>query len=324
MISIIGGSGFIGDKLSELFDFCKVPFVIVDIEKPYRFYHKYYQVDIRDLKSSEKVFSGCNQIINLAAKHQDNIRPVNLYYDVNVRGAEETVRIAEKFSIKKIVFVSSTAVYGLHITTASEETPLRPFGHYGKSKLQAEQVYNDWQRRTGNCLIIIRPTVVFGEGNRGNFHNLLIQLREGNFLMVGNGENKKSMAYVGNIAAFIKYCAEEIHQGLHIFNYSDGPDLTMNELVRVISQKLNKKILRMKIPYLLGLVVGYALDLLSYITKKEFLITSVRVKKFCANTHFSSDIVGKSGFKREFTLMEGLERTLLFEFGKEYSHRTLD
>ena len=53
---------------------------------------------------------------------------------------------------------------------------------------------------------ILRPTVIFGERNRGNVYNLLRQISSGKFLMVGKGENKKSMAYVGNIVAFIK-CA---------------------------------------------------------------------------------------------------------------------
>lgn len=49
---------------------------------------------------------------------------------------------------------------------------------------------------------ILRPTVIFGERNRGNVYNLLKQISGGKFLMVGKGNNRKSMAYVGNIVAF--------------------------------------------------------------------------------------------------------------------------
>ena len=81
-----------------------------------------------------------------------------------------------------------------------------------------------------NSLVIVRPTVIFSEGNRGNVFNLLNEMASGKFLMVGKGENKKSMAYIGNIVAFIETCVAS-EQKYGIYNYVDTPDLTMNELV---------------------------------------------------------------------------------------------
>ncbi len=316
MISIIGGSGFIGSRFTELLDEEKLMFTNFDINEPERFRDQYLQSDIRFIHQVEEVLKSSNQIVNLAAEHQDNVRPIDLYYSVNVEGARQVTTLAEKVGIKKIIFTSSAAVYGLHDSVVTEESHFKPFNHYGKSKLQAEQIYIDWQKRTGGCLVIIRPTVVFGEGNRGNVYNLLRLLNDGNFKMVGDGKNKKSMAYVGNIAAFIKYCSEEINQGLHIFNYSDGPDLSMNELVQMVSQQINKKPPGVQIPYVAGLMAGYMMDFMSSISGRQFPISAVRIKKFCANTQFSSELADATGFKREFTLTEGLERTLQYEFGQ--------
>ncbi|MBL3955904.1 NAD-dependent epimerase/dehydratase family protein, partial [Bacteroides thetaiotaomicron] len=64
---------------------------------------------------------------------------------------------------------------------------------------------------------ILRPTVIFGEGNRGNVYNLLRQITSGRFLMVGDGENRKSMAYVGNVVAFIAFLIENNMEGYHVF-----------------------------------------------------------------------------------------------------------
>ena len=52
-------------------------------------------------------------------------------------------------------------------------------------------------------LVIIRPTVIFGKGNRGNVFNLFNQINKGLFAMIGDGENIKSMAYVKNVASFL-------------------------------------------------------------------------------------------------------------------------
>ena len=58
----------------------------------------------------------------------------------------------------------------------------------------AENIYKDWfnEDPSKRTLIIIRPTVIFGEGNRGNVYNLLNQINSKKFAMFGNGKNKKS------------------------------------------------------------------------------------------------------------------------------------
>jgi nucleoside-diphosphate-sugar epimerase len=96
----------------------------------------------------------------------------------------------------------------------------------------AEDVYRQWREKDpeNRSLIIVRPTVVFGEGNRGNVYNLLNQINSGAFAMIGNGKNKKSMAYVENLAAFLVKCIES-DEKYAVYNYVDTPDFTMNELV---------------------------------------------------------------------------------------------
>ena len=168
--------------------------------------------------------------------------------------------------------------------------------------------HKDWN------IDIIRPTVIFGERNRGNVYNLLKQISSGKFLMVGNGKNKKSMAYVGNIVAFVKYMIDNVTKGYNVFNYIDKPDTDMNNLVAHVSKVLNKHIPMTHFPYWLGMLGGYCFDALAFITRKKLTVSSVRVKKFCATTEFDATKVHSCGFKAPFTLEEGLARTLEFEF----------
>jgi len=76
-----------------------------------------------------------------------------------------------------------------------------------KSKWQAEEVLRKWYDKNPQerNLNILRPAVIFGERNRGNVYNLLKQISSGAFRMVGKGDNKKSMAYVGDIVAPIEF-----------------------------------------------------------------------------------------------------------------------
>jgi len=156
--------------------------------------------------------------------------------------------------------------------------------------------------------------VIFGEANRGNVYNLLRQISSGKFLMIGKGENKKSMAYVGNVVAFIKHLIDNDRPGYRVFNYVDKPDFNMNELVSQVRSDLQQNGRLIRIPEVLGMLGGYGFDILAKATGKKLPISSVRVKKFCATTQFSADKLDASGFQRPFTLEEGLERTLRYEF----------
>ena len=317
-ITIIGGSGFVGSFLiKELRNF-----KVHNLDKnssPF-FDNITINGDIRNLDQI-KIPRTSKSVVLLAAEHRDDISPISLYYDVNVQGTKNVLDKMDEYAIKNLIFTSSVAIYGLDKENPDENHPEDPFNHYGKSKWEAEQVIKEWYDKDpeGKSVTIIRPTVIFGEKNRGNVFNLLKQIASGKFLMIGKGQNKKSMAYVGNVVAFIKHRLELFEEGYHVFNYVDKPDLTMTSLLKVIEKSLNKKIPSIRIPVWLGFLGGYGFDFLAFITRKKLAISSVRVKKFVATTQFDASKVHSSGFKPPFTLEEGLDRTLNYEFVQERS-----
>lgn len=313
-ITLIGGSGFVGTRLIELL---KDEYQIRNIDKRESHFHNDITVtgDVRDQTSVSRHLAGADLVVLLAAEHRDDVSPVSLYYDVNVGGMRNVLEAMETNGVKRIVFTSSVAVYGLNKKSPDEDHPADPFNHYGKSKWQAEQFLRQWYETHPDWNInILRPTVIFGERNRGNVYNLLKQISGGKFLMVGKGKNKKSMAYVGNIVSFIRFLIEQKPTGYNVYNYVDKPDFDMNELVSHVGNVLGKPIPSTHLPYWLGMCGGYGFDLLARLTGKKLSVSSVRVKKFCATTRFDAAKAHASGFKAPYTLEEGLERTLRFEF----------
>ena len=317
-IVMIGASGFVGTRLIDLLrnEPQKYEIKNVDLQSSHFFNDITVTGDVRVQEQMDEQLKGADLVVLLAAQHRDDVTPTSLYYDTNVGGMEVTLKAMEKNGIKRLVFFSSVAVYGLNKPNPNENySPKEPFNHYGKSKWQAEQVADKWHQNHPDWNIdIIRPTVIFGERNRGNVYNLLNQIQSGHFLMVGKGENQKSMAYVGNIVAFVRFMIENVKEGYNVFNYIDKPDLTMNELVAHVSDVLKKHIPATHFPYWMGMMGGYCFDLLANITGKKLTVSSVRVKKFCATTQFDSSKAMNSGFVPPFTLKEGLARTLEFEF----------
>ena len=316
-ITLIGASGFVGTRLLDLLSQDGTAYDLKNIDLlPSHFFNDLTQIgDVRIQEDMDEKLAGAEVVVLLAAQHRDDVSPVSLYYDTNVGGMEVTLEAMEKNGCKRLVFFSSVAVYGLNKDNPSEEFPADPFNHYGKSKWQAEQVLQKWYENHPDWNInIIRPTVIFGERNRGNVYNLLSQISGGKFLMVGSCNNRKSMAYVGNVVAFVKYMIENCESGYNVFNYVDKPDFSMNDLVSLVKKVLNKRIPSIHFPYWMGMAGGYCFDLLAKITGKKLPISSVRVKKFCATTEFDSSKMLSTGFVPPYSLEEGLTRTMEFEF----------
>ena len=316
-ITLIGGSGFVGTRLLDLLRAEPQKYECKNVDLlPSHFFNDITIIgDVRKQEQMDRELQNTDIVILLAAQHRDDVSPISLYYDTNVGGMQTTLKAMEKNGVSRIVFFSSVAVYGLNKNNPDEDHPADPFNHYGKSKWQAEEALQQWHvTHPGWNINIIRPTVIFGERNRGNVYNLLKQIASGKFLMVGKGQNKKSMAYVGNIVAFVKFLIDHSIEGYHVFNYTDKPDNDMNQLVSHISKVLDKHIPAVHYPYWLGMAGGYCFDFPAKLTGKKLAVSSVRVKKFCATTEFNATKAHLSGFKAPYTLDEGLARTLEFEF----------
>ncbi len=319
MIDIIGGSGFIGTRLvRRLID--KYPIKILDKKASGEFRNSSVICDVRSLDQLRGYISDGAVIINLAAEHRDDVFPKSLYDEVNVEGAKNICLVAREKDVRTIIFTSSVAVYGFAKIGTNESGEIAPFNDYGRTKYEAEQIFKLWQAEepSERILVVVRPTVVFGENNRGNVYNLLRQIASGKFIMIGNGENRKSMAYVENVAAFIEY-SMSFKPGVHIYNYSDKPDFTMNNLVKNVNLILGRSgSIHLRLPYALGFMIGKVFDLFANLTRQRLAISSIRVRKFCSNSVYNTKI-DHTTFVAPVSLEAAIEQTVKYEFLEKHN-----
>lgn len=315
-IAVIGGSGFIGTRLVAKLLALGHQVVIGDIRESdaYPDYRRF--CDVTRASTLPLVLEGCDTVYNLAAEHRDDVRPISRYYKVNCDGTRNLCESMSTLGIPRLIFASTVAIYGFTGSeSVTENQGPAPFNDYGRSKAEAEDVVKGWQvAGDGRMAGILRPTVVFGPGNRGNVYNLLSLQASGRFLMIGPGTNRKSMAYVENVAAALEWMLE-LQSGQHIFNYVDEPDMTMAELVALTSEVLGKSP-RFKIPKALGLAGGALCDLIAGITNASLPVSRVRVEKFCMDTRFSAHKIRSAGFRPDTSLRDALRRTMSVEFAE--------
>jgi GlcNAc-P-P-Und epimerase len=306
-IAITGASGFIGARLSEVFT--AQGHIVVPIDT-----NGNNPVDIMDQDALTRALFGCEAIYHLAAVHRDDVFPRSRYYDVNVRGTENVLSAADHNGITRVIFTSSFAVYGLNTVLPTETTSPAPFNDYGHSKLEAEKVLTSWAKANSDRRVtIVRPVVVFGEGNKGNVHTLIDQIAKNRFIMIGGGDNKKSLAYVLNVVDFLVHTLS-FADNLTIYNYADKPDMTTRDMVHIITRELGVKVPRAHIPYIIGLMGGYMCDVVARISGKQLPISAVRVQKFCADTTCHADKYRQSGFTPSYSIEAGLKNMIDSDF----------
>lgn len=312
-VGIIGGAGFVGSRLAVVMNEANTEYKLFD-----KVLDDANYVDITKPETFEAL-PQLETIINLAAEHRDDVTPSSLYDLVNIEGSRNICDFCRDRNINKIIFTSSVAVYGFAPEGTDETGAINYFNDYGRTKYQAEKVYEEWYQEDPEIrsLIIVRPTVIFGEANRGNVYNLVKQIAYGKFVMFGNGQNRKSMAYVQNVAEFLSFSTSI--KGYHLYNYVDKPDLDMNTLVSTARKTLfDKTGAGPRLPAWLGILIGYGFDIAATILRRKLPISSIRVKKFMGTTAFNTS-VKTIGFVPSMTLEEGLIRTLTYEFLEDNS-----
>lgn len=130
-IAVIGGAGFVGSCLSRRFQKGLIDHIKYDIDISDKSNLVTY-LDVEDADSFDSI-SSAHTIINLAAVHRDDIRPLSRYDDVNVQGAVNVCDAARKHGINSIIFTSSVAIYGFAPTETSESGEPNYFNDYGRT-----------------------------------------------------------------------------------------------------------------------------------------------------------------------------------------------
>ena len=304
---LIGGSGFIGQHFQEVLK----DDILINLDINSGINNNQFQfcdinMEIKpslDLSSQEAI-----TVIHLAAVHFDFQKS---YYLTNVNGTKNVLDwISKEPNITNYVFFSSVATYGDAEEEKDENAPQNPYNDYGKSKLEAEKLILSWSKKNRNTrIIVVRPAVVFGEYNFGNVFNFLKQIISGLFAIIGNGQNIKSIAYAPNLVNSVIYAVNKISSELFIYNYSDYPQLSVEQQSKTLSL-LSGKRRPIKIPLLLTKFITVPIDFLERILGKDLKINSMRVKKFTISTYFNSDLIRNEGYTQKYSIEDSYKRTI--------------
>src|SRR6266849_865281 len=161
-----------------------------------------YRGDVREPETLVAPMRGVDGLLHLAAM-MDVWRPLKDYHAVNVTGTENVCRAALASSVRRLVHMSSSSVYGMGLERPADETfPLRPCRDaYLVTKAEADEAVPRMILEAGLPAAIIRPDQIFGPGDRLHFGSMADRLLAGKGVVVGSGRNAVPFVYVSDVVA---------------------------------------------------------------------------------------------------------------------------
>ena len=231
MILLTGSNGFLG---KHILNGLKVKAVTVGRSS---------QCDvIADLSQEIPLLPQVNLVIHSAGKaHCVPVTDIEKqsFFDVNVKGTENLLKGLENGGLpKQFIFISSVSVYGLTLgNNIAEDHPLMAKDPYGKSKILAEKLIQDWCVKNNIVCTILRLPLVVGKNPPGNLGAMIHAIRDGFYFNIAGGYAKKSMVLADDISTVLLQVVEIGG----IYNLTDGYHPNFNEMSLVISRQLGKE-----------------------------------------------------------------------------------
>lgn len=319
---ITGGTGFIGTHLANLIarTYPNAKIYNLDIVEPgtplptvknykpalkegEKHKAKYIYCDVRKPIEVPFKVTPDDIIFNFAAVHRTPGHPDIEYFETNIKGAENICTFAEKHGIQKIVFTSSIAPYGAAEELKEETTLPTPNTPYGISKLVAEKIHTIWQAKDNNRqLTIVRPGVVFGRGENGNFSRLYWGIKKHTFAYPGRKDTIKACIYVKELVRFMLWNVEERKTPFEIYNCTFEPAYTIEEIVNTIKKVTG---LTQSVPYIPNSII-MPVAKCAQLLGSPMGICPARVKKLQISTNICGKKLAASAYRFQYSFEEAI------------------
>lgn len=257
-VLVTGGSGFIGQAVSERFSAERDIELIRIMRLAGNGKSCGTSVEFKEIEPTtpwRKELHGVDLIIHTAARvhivSDTSSDPLAEYRRVNVAGTLNLARQASEAGVKRFIFLSSIKVNG-EITRRGKsftaDDPPSPTDAYGKSKHEAEIGLQRLSQASDMEVVVIRPPLVYGPGVRANFLAMMRWIEKGWPVPLGHVDNRRSLVALANLVDLIKVCSVHPAAANQVFLVSDGEDVSTTELLNRIGLALKKPVRFVPVP----------------------------------------------------------------------------
>ncbi|MBI4361407.1 NAD-dependent epimerase/dehydratase family protein [Candidatus Micrarchaeota archaeon] len=254
---VTGGAGFIGSHLCEALakkdDVRVLDNFSVGTQNKAWLEEKGVDVvegDIRDLEIVKEAIADCDAVFHLAAMNRaarsiENPLEANA---VNVDGTLNVLEACRKADVEKLVFASSSSVYGGGTELNREDQACRPLHPYAVGKLAGEEYSRVYYSLYNLKTVVLRYVSVYGPRQRGDISYAAVvpkfieQITAGKKVTVyGSGDQTRQFTYVADTVALTLAAAKSPKAVGHVFNVASEQPRRVNEIVSCLEKITGKK-----------------------------------------------------------------------------------
>jgi UDP-glucose 4-epimerase len=271
--------------------------------------------DVTDREQVTRAALGNDVIVHLASLlHLNNPTPDQEaeIERVNVVGTQNVVHAGVEHGARRLVFISTIAVYGYQQGgTYTEQSPTLPETVYGRTKLAAESVALSAHGADGTKLAtVLRLAAVYGPRIKGNYQTLLRALARGRFVPIGSGTNRRTLVHADDVAQAVCFAArDDVPVAGEIFNVTDGVYHELRSILAAMCAALGRHPPRFSVPLFAARMLTRAFDgLLKLAGRRPRL--SLLVDKYVEEVRVDGAKLRDIGFQSKVALSDGWAQTV--------------
>lgn len=318
-IIITGATGFLGRNLAESFHADGLQVMATGrssavgdelIKQDIQF----KKADILDLDQLNKAFSAADCLIHCAAKSGPWGRYRD-FYNTNVVGTRNVIKLSKKHNIKKMIFISTPSIYftGMDRYNISEKEPLpeRQASNYSKTKLISETDLADLQQQ-GYKIIIFRPRALYGPYDSTIIPRILRVADKNQMPLINNGRALVDITYVDNfVGAVRKSLTASGDAWNEVYNISNGDPISVKEWFSQVLAIIDRPFKPQNVPESAAKIMAGIMEFVSYLpfVNKEPPMTrftvgytaksmTLSIDKAKQKLNYSPKISNREGFER--------------------------
>jgi 2-alkyl-3-oxoalkanoate reductase len=269
--------------------------------------------DINDPVSLRNALKDIDIVYHSAAIAGEWVSPKEAYR-VNVEGTKKLLEASKEAGIKRFVFISSLAVFGMrdHYCTPFDAPYKKSGDSYIDTKIDSEQLVLDYYKKEGLPVTAVRPGFVFGPGDNKFIPRISERLGKKQFIFVGSGKNKINAVYIENLIDAILLAARSEKAVGSAYNVTNDSGMTLEDLIFNIADIWKFEKPYKHVPKFFAYLVCGVLNMLARLTKAKEppYVTKTRIKFLSLNLDFDiSKTRNDLGYIPRVSIEEGLRRT---------------
>jgi nucleoside-diphosphate-sugar epimerase len=267
--------------------------------------------DLRDAAALARATEGVDVVYHIAALYRQAALADEVYRAVNAHAVRAVVEAAARNGVRRVVHCSTVGVHGdIEHPPANEDAPFRPGDIYQRTKLEGEQMARDAASRTGIEMTIVRPTGIYGPGDR-RLLRLFRGVARGRWITLGAGDIFYHLTFIDDLVEGFRLCGTHPAAANRTYILAGGEVTTLNELIAIVAEQAGVATPRLHLPVWPVWTAGALCEALCRPLGIEPPLYRRRVDFFTKSRAF--DITRartEIGFAPRVGLRDGIRRTL--------------